>query len=290
MSNIKLFNDKAIRTHWNVEKEEWLFSVVDVCGIFSESQTPRNYWSNLKRKLIKEGSQLHSKIVRLKLQAGDGKSYLTDVLNTEGIFRLLQSVPSKKAEPFKAWLAQVGRERVDEISDPEIAFQRAADTYLKKGYSNEWVNQRILSIELRKELTDEWKEKGIREDKEYAILTDEITKAWSDKTVKEYKRHKSLTKGNLRDNMTNLEIVLNMLAEVSTTEISRDENPANFGESLNVAKRGGAVAKTARTEIEKQLGRSVISKSNASDKPALDESPQSLGLNATKIFESKSED
>ena len=281
MSNIKLFEDNKVRTSWDDIQEKWWFSVYDVVAILteqSEYEKVKSYWKWLKRQLVKEGSELVSKTIQLKLKAFDGKMRLTDVLDTEGIFRLVQSIPSKKAEPFKIWLARTATERIEEITDPEIAFRRAADIYLKKGYSREWVNQRILSIEVRNELTAEWQDSGVREGKEYAILTDEMTKAWSGKSVKGYKKHKDVKAGNLRDNMTNLEIVLNMLAEVSTTEISKDEKPSGFSESLSVAQRGGGVAKVARENIEQQLGRSIISKANAADKLALDESPKTLGL------------
>ncbi len=283
MSNIKLFEDNKVRTSWDDTAEKWLFSVYDVVAILTEQpdyEKVKSYWKWLKRQLEKEGSELVSKTIQLKLEAPDGKMRLTDVLDTEGIFRLVQSIPSKKAEPFKVWLARVATERIEEITDPEIAFRRAAETYLKKGYSREWVNQRILTIEMRNELTAEWQDSGVNENIEYAILTDEMTKAWSGKSVKGYKQHKDVKKGNLRDNMTNLELVLNMLAEVSTTEISRGEKPSGFSESLSVAKRGGGVAKVARENIEQQLGRSVISKTNATDKLSLDESPSTLGLQA----------
>jgi hypothetical protein len=284
MSNIKLFEDNKVRTQWDDTAEKWWFSVYDVVAILTEQpdfEKVKNYWKWLKNQLKKEGSELVSQTNQLKLESHtDGKFYNTDVLDTEGIFRLVQSIPSKKAEPFKVWLAKVATERIEEITDPEIAFKRAAETYLKKGYSREWINQRILSIEMRNELTGEWKASGVSSDREYAILTDEMTQAWSGKSVKGYKKHKDVKAGNLRDNMTNLELVLNMLAEVSATEISRDERPSGFSESLGVAKRGGSVARVARESIESQLGRSVISTANASDKLALDESPKTLGISS----------
>ncbi len=282
MSNIKLFNGQEVRTHWDDEKEEWYFSVVDVCAVLSGSAIPRNYWSDLKRKLKAEGSELHEKIVQLKLQSKDGKYYATDVLNTKGIFRLVQSIPSPKAEPFKMWLAQVGADRIEQIVDPEKSFEQAIADYAKKGYSQDWINQRILTIRARKDLTDEWQERGIEDRQDYAILTDEMTAAWSGKSVKGYKKHKGLKKENLRDNMTNLELVLNMLAEITTTEISRDQKPSTFDDSVKVARVDGGIAGNARRDIEQQLGRSVISKSNAGDKLALDESPKSLGIETKK--------
>jgi len=254
-----LFNQKTIRRHWNSEKELWYFSVVDVIEVLTNSNRPRKYWNDLKVKLKEEGSQLSDKIGQLKMMSMDGKKYLTDVADTETVLRLIQSIPSPKAEPFKLWLAQVGYERIEETEDPELAFDRALKTYLRKGYSREWINQRLKSIEVRKELTDEWNQRGIKKGLEYAILTDEITKAWADKSVKEYKEFKGLHKQNLRDNMTNLELVLNMLAEASTTEISKKKKPSGLGNNKRVAKQGGTVAKKARDEIEKQTGESVIS-------------------------------
>ena len=224
-NSIVLFHKKQVRRHWDDELELWYFSVVDVIEILTESPRPRKYWNALKTKLKKEGSELSQNVGQLKMKSSDGKFYKTDVLDTENILRLIQSIPSPKAEPFKLWLAKVGYERIEETEDPELAFDRAMQTYLKKGYSKEWINQRLKTIEVRKELTDEWKERGIKESLEYAILTDEITKAWSEKSVKEYKKFKGLKKQNLRDNMTNLELVLNMLAEASTTEISKEQKP-----------------------------------------------------------------
>ncbi len=258
-TQIKLFQDNKVRAVWNADEEDWYFSVVDVIGILTGSMSPRRYWSDLKRKLQKEsGSELYEKIVQLKLNSEDGKMRLTDTANTKNLLRIIQSIPSPKAEPFKMWLAQVGSERLDEIADPEKAINRAVETYRKKGYSEEWINQRLKTIEMRKELTDEWKRSGISQGKEYAILTNEITKAWSDMSVKEYKEQKGLKKENLRDNMTNLELVLNMLAEVSTTEISKEVNPKGFEESKKVARKGGSIAKNARMEIEKNTQKKVI--------------------------------
>jgi hypothetical protein len=260
---IKLFNERQIRTHWDDEQEKWYFSIVDVVGVLTESQNPNNYWKVLKNRLKKEGSQLVTNCNQLKMQSADGKFYNTDVADTEVLFRLIQAVPSPKAEPFKLWLARVGRERIDEIEDPEIGIDRLMETYLRKGYSKEWVNQRLKSIEIRKELTDEWENRGVQKGQEFAILTDEITKVWSGFTTKQYKAFKDLKKENLRDNMSNLELVLNMLAEVSTTEISKDKKPKTFKESKSVAKKGGNVAKAARKQLENTTGKKVITKHNA---------------------------
>lgn len=264
-NSIILFHQKEIRRYWDDEKELWYFSVVDVIEILTESPRPRKYWNALKTKLKKEGSELSQNVGQLKMKSSDGKFYETDVLDTENILRLIQSVPSPKAEPFKLWLAKVGYERIEETEDPELAFERAMETYLKKGYSKDWVNQRLKSIEVRKELTDEWKERGMKEGLEYAILTDEITKAWADKSVKQYKNFKGLKKQNLRDNMTNLELVLNMLAEASTSEISKEQKPKGLNENKKVAKEGGNVAKQARITLEKQTGKSIISPKNATE-------------------------
>lgn len=264
-NSIVLFNQKRVRRHWDEDEELWYFSIVDVIGILTDSQRPRKYWNDLKKKLDEEGSQLSEKIGQLKMLSPDGKKYLTDVTDTENILRLIQSIPSPKAEPFKLWLARVGYERIEETEDPELAFERAMQTYLKKGYSKEWINQRLKSIEVRKELTDEWQDRGVKEGLEYAILTDEITKAWADKNVKEYKKFKGLKKQNLRDNMTNLELVLNMLAEASTTEISKKKKPESFDENETVARQGGHVAGTARKEIEAQTGESIVSPENATN-------------------------
>jgi len=263
MSSVKLFESKKIRSVWNEEEEKWYFSIVDVIEVLTENDRPRKYWNDLKSKLRKEGSELSEKIGQLKILSSDGKKYITDVAVTEQLFRLIQSIPSPKAEPFKSWLAQVGRERIDEIEDPEIGFDRLMETYLKKGYSKEWINQRLKSIEVRKELTDEWDDRGVKKDLEYAILTDEITKAWSGLTVKEYKGHKSLKKEGLRDNMTNLELVLNMLAEATTTEISKEKKPDTFEKNREIAKQGGTIAGNARKEIEEKSGKKVVSESNA---------------------------
>jgi hypothetical protein len=264
-NSIILFHQKEVRRHWDEEKEIWYFSVVDVIESLTNSQRPRRYWNDLKKKLAKEGSELSEKIGQLKMKSSDGKLYKTDVLDTENILRLVQSVPSPKAEPFKLWLAKVGYERIEETEDPELAFERAMQTYLKKGYSKDWINQRLKSIEVRKELTDEWQERGMKEGLEYAILTDEITKAWADKSVKQYKNLKGLKKQNLRDNMTNLELVLNMLAEASTTEISKEQKPKGLTANKKVAKEGGNVAKQARITLEKQTGKSIISAKNENE-------------------------
>jgi hypothetical protein len=254
---IKLFESKKIRSVWDDKDEKWYFSIVDIVGILSESPNPRKYWSVLKTRLKKEGSKLTTNCSQLKMLSADGKMYLTDVADTETLFRLIQSIPSPKAEPFKLWLAKAGRERIDEIEDPELGFDRLMVTYLKKGYSKEWINQRLKSIEIRKELTDEWDERGIKKGQEYAILTDEITKAWSGFNVKQYKNYKDLKKENLRDNMTNLELVLNMLAEASTTEISKDKKPKTFNDSKTVARKGGEVAKAARLQLESTTGKKL---------------------------------
>lgn len=265
-NTIKLFQDQKIRVHWNSDIEKWFFSIVDIIESLTGSTNPRRYWSDLKRKLTKEGfSQLYEIIVQLKLVSSDGKKYTTDCADTEGILRIIQSIPSPKAEPFKQWLAKVGYERIEETEDPEKAFDRAMETYLKKGYSKNWINQRIKSIEVRKDLTDEWGSRGMKKGLEYAILTDEITKAWAGFTTKEYKEFKDLKKENLRDNMTNLELVLNMLAETSTTELSKKKKPKTLGENKKIARKGGAVAGNARKDLEKKLGESVISSTNAKE-------------------------
>ncbi|MBI9051837.1 MAG: hypothetical protein JEZ00_20645 [Anaerolineaceae bacterium] len=262
---IKLFNDKQIRVAWDEEHEQWLFSVVDVVGVLAENDRPRKYWNDLKKKLDIEGSQLSEIIGQLKMTAQDGKQRITDVANTEQLLRIIQSIPSPKAEPFKLWLAQVGYERIEETEDPEITFDRAMATYLQKGYSKQWVNQRLKSIEVRKELTDEWEERGIEKGSDFAILTNEITKAWSGFGVKGYKRYKGLKKENLRDNMTNLELVLNMLAEATTTEISKEKKPQTFDKSKEIARQGGTVAGNARKEIEQRTGKPVVTDKNASN-------------------------
>ena len=248
---------------WDEDKELWYFSVIDVVEVLTESPRPRKYWNALKTKLADEGSQLSQKMGQLKMESSDGKQYLTDVADTETLLRLIQSIPSPKAEPFKLWLAKVGYERVEEMEDPELSFDRAMKTYLRKGYSEKWVNQRLKSIEVRKDLVAEWGERGIKENSEYAILTDEITKAWADRNVKDYKKLKGLKKENLRDNMTNLELVLNMLAEASTTEISKKKKPQGLENNKQVAREGGTVAKKARIELEKQTGEKVVTARNA---------------------------
>ncbi len=262
---IKLFQDQQVRVHWQEAQEKWLFSIIDVIGILTESDNPRKYWSVLKTRLKKEGSEVATNCSRLKLLAKDGKMRMTDVADTEQLLRLVQSIPSPNAEPFKIWLAKVGHERIEESEDPELAIDRAMKMYFQKGYSKEWINQRLKSIEVRKELTDEWQERGMKEGLEYALLTNEITKAWADRDVKAYKRLKNLKKGNLRDNMTNLELVLNMLAEASTTEISKENKPKGFSANKVVAKKGGYAAKKARLEIEKQTGKSIVSSKNAKE-------------------------
>ncbi len=269
-NKIKVFENREVRTVWNAEEEEWYFSVVDVVAVLTDSENPRKYWSVLKTRLKKEGSEVTTNCSQLKMPAPDGKMRIRDVMDTKGILRLVQSIPSPKAEPFKVWLAEVGSERLDEIADPEKAILRGAEYYRRKGYPEGWINQRLQTIEMRKELTDEWKARGIEQEKDYAILTNEMTKAWSGLTVQEYKQVKGLKKENLRDNMTNIELVLNMLAEVTTTAISRQEQPVTFDENKAVARRGGKVAKNARTDIETQLGQSIISPLNASNKPALE--------------------
>ena len=261
---IQLFEDKRIRSAWDPEKEEWYFSIVDVCEVLSGTDNPRRYWSDLKRKLKSEGSvELYEKIVQLKMTAPDGKKRLTDVANTEQLLRIIQSIPSPKAEPFKLWLAQIGRERIEETIDPELTIDRALETYLRKGYSHEWINQRLQAIQVRKELTDEWDARGVQKGVEYAILTDEITKAWSGMNTRQYKNLKGLKKENLRDNMTTLELVLNMLAEATTTEISRQKAPEGLRENVEVARSGGKVAGDARKAIERQTGVPVITSKSA---------------------------
>ena len=270
--SLKLFEGTTIRTIWDSEKEEWFFSVADVCNALSGSQAkdPNAYWRKLKQRLKAEGSEVVTNCHGLKLEAADGKKYLTDVLSTRDILRLIQSIPSPKAEPLKMWLAQVGNDRLEEIADPEKAILRGADFYRAKGYSEQWINQRMISIEMRKELTDEWKARGIEKEAEYAILTNEMPRAWSGMSVRQYKDLKGLTKESLRDNMTNVELVLNMLAEVTTTSISRSRQPETFEESRRIAKEGGSVARDTRRNIESRIGQSVISSSNAQDKLALD--------------------
>lgn len=266
MNEIKLYENKKIRSTWDDEKEEWYFSVVDVVGVLTESEDPSNYWKVLKKRLKDEGRELVTICNQLKMKSHkDGKMYKTDVADMQGIFRIIQSIPSPKAEPFKMWLAEVGKERIDETLDPEQTIDRALETYLKKGYSKEWINQRLQSIQVRKELTDVWDNHGIKKGVEYAILTDEITKAWSGMTTKGYKQLKGLKKENLRDNMTTLEIVLNMLAEATTTEITKTMNPMGLEENKVVAKRGGSIAGNARKEIEQETGKPVTTSKNAVD-------------------------
>lgn len=264
-NSIKLFENQKVRTHWNDQEEKWYFSIIDTIQILTESERPRKYWSDLKSKLKKEGSELSENIGQLKMKSDDGKFYKTDVADTEQLFRLIQSVPSPKAEPFKMWIAKVARERIDEIEDPELGFERLMETYLKKGYSKQWINQRLKSIEVRKDLTDEWDKNGVQKGKEYAILTNEITKAWSGFTVGDYKKLKNLKKENLRDNMSNLELVLNMLAEATTTEISKEKKPKSFTENKKVAKQGGTIAGNTRKEIEEETGKKIVNKLNAKD-------------------------
>jgi hypothetical protein len=267
-NSIKVFEQKQVRTHWASKQEKWYFSIVDIIAILTDQPTyqgARNYWKVLKNRLLKEGNQTVTNCNQLKLSAEDGKMRLTDVADTEQIFRLIQSVPSKKAEPFKLWLAQVGRERIDEIEDPEIGIDRLMETYLRKGYSKEWVNQRLKSIEVRKELTDEWENHGVQKGQEFAILTDDITKAWSGLSTKDYKGLKDLKKENLRDHMTNLELVLNMLAEATTTEISKEKKPETFDENRKNAMQGGTIAGNTRREIEEKTGKRIVTSKNAKE-------------------------
>ena len=266
--HIELFEDKRIRTAWDSEEQEWYFSVVDVMGVLTDQPSKRGatlYWGKLKQRLKEEGSELLTNCQQLKMTAEDGKKRMTDVANTEELLRIIQSVPSPKAEPFKMWLASVGRGRIEETIDPEITIDRALATYRMKGYSREWINQRLQAIQVRKELADEWDHRGVQQVREYAILTDEITKAWSDMNTRQYKQLKSLKKENLRDNMTTLELVLNMLAEATTTEISRAAQPKTLEENKKVARRGGRIAGNARKEIEADTGKPVITSHNAVD-------------------------
>ena len=292
-SSIQLFEDQKIRTAWDAEKEEWYFSIIDVISVLTDTANPRRYWSDLKRKLKIEGAvEVYEKIVQLKLLSPDGKKRLTDVASTEQLLRIIQSIPSPKAEPFKAWLAMVGKERIEETIDPEQAIDRALDTYLKKGYSEEWIHQRLLAIRIRNELTDEWKKRGVQKGKEYAILTDEISRAWSGMTTGQYKRLKGLTRENLRDNMTDLELVLTMLAEASTTDISKTAKPQTFEENKQVAKRGGKVAGIARQALEAETGKPVITEKNAFDFQQLvtdivEDAAELSGQNAENTDESK---
>ena len=264
-TQIKLFEDKKVRTLWDKESEEWYFSVVDVVAVLTESANPNNYWKVLKNRLKKEGSQLVTDCNQLKMPSADGKMYKTDCMNTEQLFRLIQSIPSPKAEPFKLWMAQVAKERLDEMQDPEQGIQRALAEYQALGYSDNWINQRLKSIEIRKDLTDEWKKHGLKEGVQFATLTDIIYKTWAGKTAKEYKEYKGLKKENLRDNMTNKELVLNMLAELSTKEISESNDPKNFSDHVKNAVDGASIAKNARIELEQKTGKKVVTPLNARD-------------------------
>lgn len=260
---IQVFDDKKVRSIWDAEQEKWYFSIVDTVGVLTDSPNPNNYWKVLKNRLKKEGSELVTNCNQLKMPSADGKFYKTDVANTEQLFRLIQSIPSPKAEPFKVWIAKVAAERIDEMQDPELTIDRALEQYLQLGYSENWINQRLKSIEIRKELTDEWKNRGLQEGVQFATLTDIITKSWSDNTTKEYKTLKGLKKENLRDNMTNTELILNMLAEASTKDISQAVNPETFEDNKKVAQQGGNVAKVALQELEARTGRKVVSSLNA---------------------------
>jgi hypothetical protein len=283
INELTIFEDKKVRTIWDADQEKWYLSIVDVIAVLTDSPNPRKYWSVLKTRLKAEGSQLATNCSQLKMKSADGKMYKTDVADTEQLFRLVQSIPSPKAEPFKLWLAQVAAERLDEMQDPELSIDRALEQYLNLGYSENWINQRLKSIEIRKELTDEWKKRGLKEGAHFATLTDIITKAWSDKTTKEYKILKGLKKENLRDNMTNTELILNMLAEASTKDISAAVEPKSFEESKKVAKQGGNVAKVALKELEAKTGKKVVSPLNA--KTAL--TPKQIELKATESKKKK---
>jgi len=262
---IQLFENKQIRVVWDAEKEKYYFSVVDIIQVLTESPRPRKYWSALKAKLKEEGNETSQNLGQLKLPSQDGKKRLTDVADLEEVFRIIQSIPSPKAEPLKRWLAEVGAQRIDQMIDPELTFQMAVEDYRRQGYSDRWINERMKSFKMRKELTDEWERSGIHEQKDFAVLTNVLTKAWSGMTTGEYKQYKGLTKENLRDNMTNIELALNTLAEVATTEISRQRNPKGFDESRQTAQAGGRIAKNARHDLEKELGHSVVSPAKASD-------------------------
>ena len=287
---IQLFEDNRIRTAWDAEKEEWYFSIVDVVAVLTDQPDQRHaakYWSVLKTRLKKEGSELTTNCSQLKMRSADGKRYNTDVADTEQLLRIIQSIPSPKAEPFKLWLAQVGRERIEETIDPELTIERALETYLKKGYTREWINQRLQAIQVRKELTDEWDARGVQKGMEYAILTDEISRAWSGMSTRQYKNLKGLKKENLRDNMTTLELVLNMLAEATTTQFSKDRKPSTFQENLEVAKAGGQVAGRTRKDIESQSNTPVISSKNAAQ---LNQVITNLLENATSDIPKKTDD
>lgn len=270
-NKIQLFEEKKIRSHWDEEEEKWYFSIVDVIAILTESSNPRKYWSVLKTRLKKEGSELATNCSQLKMKSADGKYYKTDVADTEQLFRIIQSIPSPKAEPFKLWLAEVAKQRIDQLQDPELSIEQAMIDYKRLGYSDNWINQRLKSIEIRKELTDEWKRLGLQEGLQFAVLTDIIYKTWAGKTAKEYKKFKGLKKENLRDNMTNKELVLSMLAELSTKEISEATNPETFPEHQDVAKRGGNIAKEARLKLEAETGKKVVSPLNAKGNLSIDE-------------------
>lgn len=263
MKDLMKFENKQVRSHWDAEEEKWYFSIVDVIAVLTDSVDPTAYWRKLKQRLKAEGNETVTNCHALKMRAADGKMRMTDVADTEQLLRLIQSVPSPKAEPFKQWLAKVGSQRLDQIQDPELSIQQALQDYRRLGYSDDWINQRLKSIEIRKELTDEWQRSGITDNKDFAVLTNILTKTWSGKTVKEYKQHKGLKKQNLRDNMTSTELILNMLAEASTKDISQANNPNTFDQSMTIAKQGGNVAKVAREELERQTGKSVISSDNA---------------------------
>ena len=264
---IQLFEDKKVRTAWDDEREEWYFSIVDVCGVLTESdyQTARKYWKVLKGRLIKEGNETVTNCYQLKFKAPDGKMRLTDVADTEQLFRLIQSIPSKKAEPFKQWMASVAKQRLDQMADPELAIDQAIQDWRRKGYSENWINNRVKSIEVRKALTDEWDRAGVQQGQQYASLTDIITREWSGKTTRQYKQFKGLKKESLRDNMTNTELILNMLAESAATDLSMEQSPKGYTQSAKIAKKGGSVAKAARDKLESQLGHSVISPDKAAD-------------------------
>ena len=281
-NEIKIFEDKRVRTLWDTEQEKWFFSIVDVIAVLTDSLNPQVYWRVMKKRLKDEGNETVTDCNGLKMLASDGKMRMTDVADTEQLFRLIQSIPSPKAEPFKHWLASVGAERLDEMQDPELSIDRALEQYLQLGYSENWINQRLKSIEIRKELTDEWKNKGLKEGVQFATLTDIITKAWADKTTKEYKILKGLKKENLRDNMTNTELILNMLAEASTKDISQAVNPKDFEESKKVAKQGGNVAKVAMKELEAKTGKKVVTALNAKNVLAESKSVKRLNPKAAK--------